>query len=234
VLLWIELLSAAIVFPILFFIPAPYGRYLRDGWGPSLPARAGWVLMELPAVVVPAVAFVLAGGGVGIWMLALWQLHYLQRTFVFPLRMRAEGKSKPLLTVVMAMGFNVMNGVLNGTALASWEPSGWVFVGVPLFLLGWALNIHSDEVLRRLRQPGETGYKIPRGGLYRWVSAANYFAEIVEWTGFAIAVGHPAAWAFVAFTIANLFPRGLAHHRWYKERFPDYPPERRAIIPFVV
>ena len=223
-LLWIELLAAAVVFPILFFIPAPYGRYLRDGWGPSIPARAAWMLMELPAVVVPIVAFVHHGGTEGIWLLALWQLHYLQRTFVFPLRMRAEGKRKPLLTVVMAGGFNVMNGWLNGTALATWHAHAWVVVGAVIFLAGWALNIHSDEVLRRLRAPGETGYKIPRGGLYRWVSAANYFAEIVEWIGFAIAARTPAAWAFVAFTVANLLPRGIAHHRWYKRAFPTTRP----------
>jgi hypothetical protein len=26
-------------------------------------------------------------------------------------------------------------------------------------------------------------------------------------------------------------PRALAHHRWYRTTFPDYPPARTAIIP---
>ena len=42
-------------------------------------------------------------------------------------------------------------------------------------------------ILRNLRAPGETGYKIPVGGLFRWVSSPNYFGELLEWTGWAIA-----------------------------------------------
>lgn len=32
-----------------------------------------------------------------------------------------------------------------------------------VFFVGMTINIHSDHVLRNLRKPGETGYKIPRG-----------------------------------------------------------------------
>jgi hypothetical protein len=34
--------------------------------------------------------------------------------------------------------------------------------------------------------------------------------------------------------LANLLPRALAHHRWYKQRFPEYPSERKAIFPFLL
>jgi len=29
-------------------------------------------------------------------------------------------------------------------------------------------------------------------------------------------------------------PRAIHHHRWYRRQFPDYPPSRRAILPFVL
>ena len=45
----------------------------------------------------------------------------------------------------------------------------------------------SDQLLVNLRKPGETGYKIPVGGLFDYVTGANFFGEIVEWTGFALA-----------------------------------------------
>ena len=32
-----------------------------------------------------------------------------------------------------------------------------------LFVFGMVVNIHSDHILRNLRKPGETGYKIPQG-----------------------------------------------------------------------
>lgn len=35
-------------------------------------------------------------------------------------------------------------------------------------------------------------------------------------------------------TLANLLPRALAHHRWYGEQFDDYPRERKAILPFLL
>ena len=47
-------------------------------------------------------------------------------------------------------------------------------LGVGIFLLGLATNIHSDYILINLRKPGETGYKIPTGGMFEYVSAANY------------------------------------------------------------
>ena len=45
--------------------------------------------------------------------------------------------------------------------------------------------LHSDSILASLRGPGETGYKIPRGGLFCLLSAPNYFGETLEWCGFA-------------------------------------------------
>ena len=43
-----------------------------------------------------------------------------------------------------------------------------------------------------------------------------------------------AGLAFAVFTVANLLPRALATHRWYRAQFPDYPPQRRAVVPFLV
>jgi 3-oxo-5-alpha-steroid 4-dehydrogenase 1 len=202
-----------------------------------MPARAGWVLMEAPAAIVPVVAYVHLGGtlaGAGAWLLALWELHYLQRAAVFPFLLRGEGKRAPLLTVGLGLAFNVVNGLLNGAALVGWRPHALLVPGVALFLAGLAINLHSDAVLRALRAPGESGYRIPRGGLFRWVSSANYLGELLEWTGFALAALTPAAAAFALFTAANLVPRAVTHHRWYRARFPDYPAERKAILPYLL
>lgn len=50
------------------------------------------------------------------------------------------------------------------------------------------------------------------------MSAANLFGEIVEWTGFAIAAGTLASWAFIAFVLGNLVPRGIQNHNWYERK----------------
>src|SRR5262249_2245114 len=135
-----------------------------------------------------------------------------------------------------------VNGTLNGAALvragapydAAWLRSPRFLCGFALFVCGYAVNRAADRALRRLRAPGETGYRVPTGILFRWGSCPNYFGECVEWIGWAIATWSFAGAAFELWTLANLVPRALSHHAWYRTRFKDYPAERRALVPFVL
>lgn len=240
---WLAL--SAVVFAALLFVTAPYGRHQRPGWGPTVDATLGWVLMELPAVGVFAFLFAVSARRAepaAIAFLFLWEAHYLHRTFIFPFRRRSPGRRTPLSVVGMAVVFNVVNGYLNGRwlfALGPERPASWLadprfLAGAALFAVGMAVNIQADHVLFRLRRPGEAGYRIPRGGLFRWVSCPNYLGETLEWTGWALATFSPAGLAFAVWTAANLAPRALAHHRWYRRRFPDYPPERKALLPYLL
>ena len=238
-----ELVAAAATLISLLLIVAPYGRHSRGGWGPEVSPRVGWILMEAPAVL----------GFGAVWafgtyahelvprvLLAIWMTHYVHRAFVFPFRMRSEGKRMPLLIASLGAAFNLLNGYINARAVshfwshdATWLSSAPFLLGLCIFAFGLVLNLHSDSVLLGLRAPGETGYRIPFGGGFRFVSCPNYLGEMLEWLGWALASGTLAGWAFFLYTAANLFLRALAHHRWYREKFPDYPPERRAVLPFV-
>lgn len=239
-----ELALGGLTFAALWFVTAPYGRHVRAGWGPGIGQRLAWVLMELPAVALWAGIYF--GGthrfeAAPLALLALWQLHYVSRTFVYPFRIRAHGKTTPVSIVALAVVFNVLNAYVNArwvSELGSY-PSSWLadprfVVGAACFVVGFAVNQHADRVLMKLRKPGETGYAIPHGGLYRFVSCPNYLGEMLEWTGYAIASWSLPGLAFALYTVANLAPRAVAHHRWYRERFPDYPRDRRALVPFVL
>ncbi len=243
ILVAVELGLAVLTAAGLSVIIAPYGRHNRSGWGPTVPARVGWIVMESPACLF-FLAVYLTGPHrfdlVPVVLLGLWQLHYVQRTFVFPLLMRPGGRM-PILVMLLAIVFNLLNGYVNaywvatlGRYPASWLADPRFLGGAVLFLGGYAVNLASDRILRGLRGPGETGYRIPRGGLYRWVSCPNYLGEIVEWFGWALATWSPAGLAFAVYTTANLAPRAVHHHRWYHERFPDYPPQRRALVPYLL
>ncbi len=239
----VALLVAGVAsFVALFFVPAPYGRYERTGWGPTVSARLGWVLQELPAPLLFAIVYLRgehAFRAVPLVFLGMWELHYLYRTFVYPLRQSPNAARMPVATVAMAFGFNIVNASLNAYAIShgalrhaeSWFGDPRFLAGMTLFGIGWFVNQQSDAILRDLRQPGETGYKIPRGGLYRFVSCPNYLGEIIEWCGWALATWTYAGFAFAFFTAANLVPRAISHHHWYRQKFPDYPPERKAIVP---
>ena len=235
---------AVVTFVVLRFLSAPFGRHVREGWGPTIPNRVGWVAMEAPASLAFA-AFYLRGAhrfdAAPLALALLWQVHYVHRAFVFPFRVRTDGKRMPLLVAALAFSFNVFNAWLNATWVSSLAPldAGWLLdprfaLGVVVFAWGMSVNVRSDRALIALRAPGETGYRIPRGPLFRLVSAPNYAGEIVEWLGFALAAWSPAGLAFAVYTAANLVPRALDTHRWYHERFADYPAERKAIVPFVL
>lgn len=241
---WIGL--AGVSFVALRFIPASYGKFTRAGWGPSIHRSLGWVAMELPAVGVILFLFVTHAAYtnlVYVVFLSVWQLHYINRTFVFPFRMRGKKTSISASTVLFGLLFNLVNGYFNGHYLFAGDNplygTGWLsdprfLVGLGVFIVGFGINIHSDELLRALRKPGETGYKIPRGGMFRYVSAANYLGELVEWAGWAILTWSPVGFAFFIWTGANLIPRALSQHHWYVETFSEYPQNRKAIIPFLV
>jgi len=232
---------SVIGFVVLMFIPAPYGRFVRRGWGPQIPSRLGWILMETPAVLVFAYAFFIGENWrspAPLVLFALWQLHYVYRTFVFPFRMRGTKKMALLVTLYVLLFVTAPYGYLNGRYLSHFGeyPTSWLvdprfLVGASLFLIGLVINFQSDLILIKLRNPGETGYKLPVGGLYRWLSCPNYFGEILEWTGWAVATWSLPGLAFAVWGAANLVPRALSHHRWYQENFPDYPRERRALLP---
>lgn len=236
--------AAALTFVALLFVTAPYGRHLRPGWGPTVPARLGWIVMESPAVLLFAGVYAIGTNALQatpLVLLGLWQLHYIYRTFVYPLRLRPASHRMPITIVGMAILFNCVNAYCNARWISGFGdyPDSWLsrphfVIGVAVFLLGWAINQHADRVLLRLRAPGETGYRIPHGGLYRLVSCPNYLGEMLEWVGWAIAAWSPAGLAFALFSIANLLPRALANHRWYRREFADYPAERRAVLPYLL
>ena len=228
----------------LLFITAPYGRHSRSGFGPRLPSRLGWGLMEAPAALLP-IALLLSSprrtDPVALAFLVIWELHYINRAFVFPFRMRG-GAAMPVMVPLMGLVFNLGNGYLNWRYLTTFGPAypaSWLveprfLFGVFLFAAGMVINQHSDWILLNLRRPGETGYKIPRGGLYRFVSCPNYFGECLEWAGWAVLTWSLPGAVFLIWTAANLIPRALSHHKDYLRRFPEYPTERRAVIPFLL
>ena len=240
---WMAL--AAVTFVALFFVTAPYGRFTRGRWGPRMSARWGWVLMESPSLIAFLVIYALSSrrsNPVTLVFLALWILHYLHRAFIYPFRLRGSRPSITASVIAMGVGFNLGNAYLNARYLFALGPeaqTSWLrdprfIVGVLLFCFGYVLNQHSDRVLIGLRRNGATDYRIPYGGGFRFVSCPNYLGEMVEWGGWALACWNPGALAFFVWTVANLAPRAVRTHLWYRDRFPDYPSRRKAILPFII
>ena len=244
-LLYVWIAIGILLVPIQLYITAPYGRHSNNKWGPQIDNRLGWIIMEIVSPALFASLFLLGSNpkSTPMWIFfALYLLHYLNRSLIFPLRTRTRGKKMPLFIVFSAVLFNLVNGSTNGYWLGTLGPvysETWLndprfVIGFLLFVAGALINIQADNILLNLRKPGETGYKIPKGGLFRYISCPNHFGEIIEWTGFAIMCWNLPALGFAVWTAANLIPRAIAHHKWYREKFVDYPVERKAVVPGVV
>lgn len=245
--------TCVVVFVLLTFaVKAAYGRHNSAEtawwWGPGVPTRVAWVVMESPSSLGFALIFFLGDRWfepAPLLLFVLWQTHYFQRSFVYPwLRRVRPGDTTPLLVPVLAFTTNLGISFLNASVLtwpemnafgpdytAGWLTDPRLIAGVALFAGGYYVNRKADSMLAALRRPGQAEYSIPRGWLYERVSCPNYLGELVLWTGWAVATWSYAGAVFALWSLANLIPRARANHRWYHETFPDYPPERRAVIP---
>lgn len=244
IIIWIWIGMAIVLFPVLLKITAPYGRHSKKSWGPMIGNRKGWIFMELPALLVFSF-FVISGGGIKneVVQIAffLWITHYINRSLIFPIRIRTSNKKIPLSIVGMAFFFNLVNGFVNGYWLGFFSDGyaeSWLFdprfiVGVALFVTGFAINQYYDHQLIKLRKKN-AGYQIPQGGLFRYISCPNFLGEIIEWGGFAVLTWSLPALSFFVWTAVNLIPRAIDHHRWYKSHFEDYPANRKAVFPHLL
>lgn len=245
ILLYAMTATAAIVFISLFFITAPYGRHTKKGWGPLLNDRLGWILMEAPASLLFLMYFLLSPRGNEMMMiifLIIWQSHYFHRAFIFPFMLRPDS-GMPFSIMFFGVIFNSFNTFIQGNWLyflapaelytSSWLTDPRFIIGVVIFYTGFAINKHADAVLRSLRSPDDREYKIPYGGLYRFISCPNYLGEMLTWLGWAVLTWSGAGLVFFIWTVANLAPRARSNHQWYRDNFPDYPSERKALVPFL-
>ncbi|KAK9668847.1 hypothetical protein RND81_13G091000 [Saponaria officinalis] len=226
------------------FLQAPYGRHTRTGWGPTLPSWRSWFLMESPSVFSTLLIYSLGRNAASpkpLSLLAVFLLHYLHRTFIYPLRLRTTAVAPfPVSILLIGFSFNFLNSYVQARWISHYGDYSddrwfwWRFgLGAVVFAVGMVMNVTADAVLVGLKKKGE-GYKVPEGGVFEWVSCGNYLGEMVEWFGWGIMTWSWAGFGFFFYTSAYLLPRARASHKWYLDKFKeDYPKHRKAVIPFL-
>ena len=235
------LILAIISFFLLFKITAPYGKFSNKKFGFLIDYKLGWFIQEIISPLFLFYFFITGSGEKSIihWFLILiWITHYINRSIIFPLRINKSSKI-PISVICSAIFFNIVNGFINGFHLGNLAvfSNDYIFslnfiIGLLLFIIGTIININADNVLIKIKKQNN-GYQIPKGKLYNLISCPNYLGEMMEWIGFAFMCWSLPSLLFAIWTIANLFPRALSQHKWYKEKF-DYPSNRKAIIPYII
>ncbi|HMV41519.1 MAG TPA: DUF1295 domain-containing protein [Leptospiraceae bacterium] len=114
------------------------------------------------------------------------------------------------------------------------EMSVSIWIGFLIFLLGQSSNLYHHILLTKLRASGSKEYKIPEGGLFKYVNCPHYLSEIIGWIGIAIMSRYLIVFGLTYIMSAYLVARSINTTKWYQEKIPNYPRERKSILPFVL
>jgi len=254
-LLIIMSVAGLAVFIALFYIDAGYGILYNRKWGAAISNKPGWFIMEVPVFIAMTTLWAVSGRSfetVPLIFLIIFQTHYIQRAFIFPFLLVGSSKM-PVSIVAMGFTFNLINSVMQGGWIFYFSPGGyygeglsWLstpqfIAGTALFLCGLTINLHSDYLIREVRRKnqksGNTERKhfLPEKGLFRYVTSANYFGEIVEWTGFAILTWSLPGAIFAWWTFANLVPRAASTYKKYRAQYGPVIQEKKLkrVFPFI-
>ena len=170
----------------------------------------------------------------------LWLCHYIHRGFIHPWIMKYSNPKTPLgipLGGHFPQPFLQLFLTLIWLGAARYDNRYYkdprFLIGIIFFVIGFIINRHADFALRRLRSDNSDGYSVPHGGLFDIISCPNYCGEMLEWFGWALGTWSLAGLVWFLFSCGTFLPRSRHNHQWYKARFPNYPDERKALIPFL-
>ncbi len=219
--------------------------------GPTLSRRASDLISYVGAVLVFGFVLLMrlgsvsGPGGLGAGLLvaaAAWLLHFARRSAECLWVHRYSERRNPLGDALVEYAYYWGFGSWIAWSLSSHAGRGLdalALLGLGLFLLGELGNAWAHQKLRALRAPQSQERGLPSGGLFDWVSCANYSYEILSWLGFAVMTRSLAAGLFCGAGAAILAGWAKARHARYRELFdgregrPLYPSQRRALVPFV-
>ena len=140
-----------------------------------------------------------------------------------------------LFTTFMISGFYslaaYMIGYLNRQPILSVDI--WFYIGVVLFITGILGNFLHHKTLADLRK-NTLDYIIPSGGLFDLVICPHYLFEIITWLGIFMISRHLASLLILIFIIGYLTARSIRTLKWYREKFTKFPPQRKALIPYIL
>lgn len=205
--------------------------------GSVLPARLGMTILyatPIAAMFVSARDYLPAASPVQWTVFGAVLLHFIKRVSESLFLHRYSKPVSLFTTLLIASLYSTAAFVIGRLNLRPIPaPDLWFLLGVVFFFIGGIGNFYHHKLLADLRK-NSLDYFIPKGGLFEFVTCPHYLFEIFTWLGFALLSHHLAAWMILFFVIAYLTAQSLRALEWYREQFPGFPNDRKAILPFIL
>jgi protein-S-isoprenylcysteine O-methyltransferase Ste14 len=211
-------------------------RYSKFRTEKGVPSRLGmFILYFLPVITATVFALpYLPSASLTQWLVyAAIMIHFLKRTYEVLFLHKYSGPIQPLTFVIIVVTYALIAGLISAlNAQAIPAVDALFVVGIVLFVIGQIGNFYHHKLLADLRKK-EDGYHIPRGGWFEKATCPHYFFELLAWVGILLLSRHLfTLLAFIAM-FGYLTARSVKTRQWYRQRFPDYPAERKNMIPFL-
>jgi 3-oxo-5-alpha-steroid 4-dehydrogenase 1 len=255
--LYVMIGLAAVVFVALYFVTAGYGAFTSSKWGKAINNKLAWFLMEFPIFIAMIILWLASPHRfslVPMIFLLIFEIHYFQRSLIFPWIMKGKKSKMSLAVMFMGIAFNILNAMMQGYWIffesfkcnyhvlgLSYTDTAWLWspqfiIGVIIFFGGFYINLRSDYIIRHLRKSDDdTNHYLPSGFMFNYVTSANYLGELLEWLGFAILTWSLSGLVFFIWTFANLVPRANSIYKRYRKEFGSEMEARKLkrIFPFI-
>ena len=122
----------------------------------------------------------------------------------------------------------------SGLNLASLGLDCWALVAV--FFAAWYYEFEAHKIFADLKKTRPGTHSIPTGSLFEVVSCPHYLCEVLIYTCFTLLLtpAHQTGLLVWVWVTTNQMIAATMSHNWYKRKFKEYPPNRKAIIPFLL
>ena len=215
----------------------PYMEYGKFRKTKGIPTRAGMTLTygtPLVALVVSAWPYLSSPNAHQVFVLACLSAHFIKRLLESWFMHKYSGSVNPFAAIAVACFYSLTTffpGYINREPLS--DIDSLALVGFVVFLIGESLNFVHHKILADLRTTSME-YVIPRGSLFNLVVCPHYLFEIVAWFGLCLIFQHVSLFLLFLAMVVYLIVRSLLTLKWYRERFSNFPSNRRAILPFIL
>ena len=228
-------LFAILLGPLDYFEWLPM-RYSKFGTEKGVPSRLGMtILYGLPLIIATLAAQPYLSNATTIqWVVyGIVMFHFAKRTLEVLFVHKFSGNMEPLTLGIIIFAYALMGGLISWLNVETVAKMDFLFyLGMVSFLVGVLGNSYHHRLLAKLRKEKD-GYFIPNEGWFKYATCPHYFFELLGWIGIVLVSRHLFTVLVFIAMLGYLGARSIKTRQWYRDRFDDYPEDRKFMIPFI-